>query len=319
MSVLPDRPIAVYYEHPDWFRPLFTELERRGTPFVKLDAISHRFEPGGVRPPYALVFNRMSPSAWTRGHGDGIFYTLSYLEHLEQVGVRVVNGSRAFRTEISKAGQLSLLERLCLPYPRARVIHHARHAPAAAQGLRFPVAVKPNIGGSGAGVRRFDRPETLRAAAAEGWDLGLDGTALVQEFVPADAGRIVRVEVLGGKFLYAIRVYTDGDRYDLCPADICQSVDGAELERTACPADAPKNGLRVEGYQPPAAIVEQVERIVSAAGIDVGGVEYLIDSRDGRPLFYDINALSNFVADAPRVVGFDATARLADYLESEVN
>jgi len=26
MPVHPDRPIAVYHEHPDWFRPLFTEL-----------------------------------------------------------------------------------------------------------------------------------------------------------------------------------------------------------------------------------------------------------------------------------------------------
>ena len=23
------RPIAIYYEHPDWFRPLFAELDRR--------------------------------------------------------------------------------------------------------------------------------------------------------------------------------------------------------------------------------------------------------------------------------------------------
>ena len=44
----------------------------------------------------------------------------------------------------------------------------------------------------------------------------------------------------------------------------------------------------------------------------------MIDDRDGQPRFYDINALSNFVADAPRVVGFDPFARLADYLEEEV-
>ena len=31
------RPIGIYHEHPDWFRPLFAELERRGIPFVRLD------------------------------------------------------------------------------------------------------------------------------------------------------------------------------------------------------------------------------------------------------------------------------------------
>jgi biotin carboxylase len=184
----------------------------------------------------------------------------------------------------------------------------------------MPIVVKPNIGGSGAGVRRFDTLEALQSAADDGTlDLGLDHTALVQEFVPAEEGRIVRVEVLGGKYLYAIRVYSEADRFDLCPADICQGVDGAELERSACPVDAPKNGLRVEAYEPPAAIVAQVERITAEAGIDVGGVEYLIDARDGKHLFYDINALSNFVADSPRVLGFDAHQRLADWLEEEAS
>ena len=53
-----------------------------------------------------------------------------------------------------------------------------------------------------------------------------------------------------------------------------------------------------------------------AAGIDVGGIEYMIDDRDGQLVYYDINALSNFVADAPNVVGFDPFARLVDYPRS---
>ncbi|HEY6807840.1 MAG TPA: hypothetical protein VI160_03540, partial [Gemmatimonadales bacterium] len=146
-------------------------------------------------------------------------------------------------------------------------------------------------------------------------DLGIDHTALVQEFIPAADQRIVRVEVLGGKFLYAIRIYTPGDSFNLCPADVCRTVGGAELVRSACPVDAPTNDLRVEGYTPPREIVTQVEHIMEAARIDVGGVEYLIDARDGALYYYDINALSNFVADAPRVVGFDPVERLVDYLE----
>ncbi len=318
MSVSRERPIAIYHEHPDWFRPLFAELDRRGVPYVRVDAARHRYDPGDGRPPYALLFNRMSPSAYLRGHGQAVFYTLHYLAHLDRLKVRVVNGHAAFVTETSKALQLSLLAGLGLPFPRAQVINHPEQAPAAAQGLRFPVIVKPNIGGSGAGVRRFDTPQGLeRAARAGALDLGIDHTALVQEYVPAEPQRIVRVEVLGGRYLYAIRIYAPGDSFNLCPADVCQTVDGAELARTACPVDAPKNNLRVEGYTPPPEIVGQVERIMGAAGIEVGGVEYLVDARDARPYFYDINALSNFVADAPRVVGFDPFARLVDYLVAQ--
>jgi len=313
------RPIGIYHEHQDWFRPLFNELDRRGTPYERIDARRHTYDAGGSdEAAYSVVLNRMSPSAYLRGAGHGILYTQNYLTHLEQLGVRVINGTRAFRHETSKAQQLTLLRSLGLPYPAARVINHGSEAPAAADGLRFPVVVKANIGGSGAGIVRFDTPEDLSRASVESrLDLGLDQTALVQEYIPARGGHITRVEVLEGRFLYAINVYTTGDTFNLCPADICQTSDGVALDRGACPADAPKNSLRVEAFTPPKDVIADVERITAAAGIEIGGVEYIVDDRDGQRYYYDVNALSNFVADAPRVLGFDPFARLADWLERE--
>ncbi len=73
--------------------------------------------------------------------------------------------------------------------------------------------------------------------------------------------------------------------------------------------------MRVEGYSPPHEIIESVERIAERVGLDIGGIEYLIDDRDGKPYYYDINALSNFVADAQNVIGFDPFVRFADYIE----
>jgi hypothetical protein len=165
---------------------------------------------------------------------------------------------------------------------------------------------------------RFDSAADLQRAVEEGRiDLGIDDTALVQEYVPARNGHITRVEVLNGKFLYGINVYSTGESFNLCPADICQSTDGVELARGACPADAPKNNLRVEAYTPPPEVIAEVELIMAAAHIEIGGIEYMIDDRDGRRYYYDINALSNFVADAPRVIGFDPFVRLVDWLEAE--
>jgi hypothetical protein len=74
----------------------------------------------------------------------------------------------------------------------------------------------------------------------------------------------------------------------------------------------------VEAWQPPLERIREVERIMAEAGIEIGGVEYIVDARDGRHYYYDINALSNFVADGTRVLGFDPFARLADWLEREV-
>jgi glutathione synthase/RimK-type ligase-like ATP-grasp enzyme len=118
------KPIAIYYEHPDWFRLLFAELERRSLSYVAIEADQHHYDPADPESDYSLLFNRMSPSAYLRGHAQGIFYTLAYLEHLERLGTRVINGRKAFAIEISKAQQLSLLASLGLPYPRARVINH---------------------------------------------------------------------------------------------------------------------------------------------------------------------------------------------------
>ena len=45
----PEKPLAIYHEHPDWFKPLFAELERRGIPYERLDAASHSFDPSAIR------------------------------------------------------------------------------------------------------------------------------------------------------------------------------------------------------------------------------------------------------------------------------
>ena len=64
--------------------------------------------------------------------------------------------------------------------------------------------------------------------------------------------------------------------------------------------------------------IETVERIIKMAKIDVGGVEFLIHEKSGDALFYDINALSNFVADARNLIGFDPHENLVDFLQGEI-
>jgi glutathione synthase/RimK-type ligase-like ATP-grasp enzyme len=310
------KPIGIYHEHQDWFRPLFAALDRRGVPYERIDATSHRFDPSETSVPWSVVFNRASPSAYLRGNGHAIQYTLHWLRHLDRLRVPTINGAAAYALELSKANQLDLLRELGLPFPRTVVVNHASQVLAAAEGLRYPVLVKANVGGSGAGIVRYNARASLEQAVQEGTiDLGIDQTALVQESAPLRNGHITRVETLDGEYLYAINVYPTADSFDLCPADACQTTGGVELVRGACAIDAPKSGMRVERTHPSDEIIAQVERITRAAGIEIGGVEFLVDDRDGHHYFYDINALSNFVADAPNVVGFDPFETLVDYLQ----
>jgi hypothetical protein len=147
-------------------------------------------------------------------------------------------------------------------------------------------------------------------------NLGIDHTALVQEFIPIRGGHINRVETLNGKFLYAIKVHTSGESFNLCPAEICQVPQPAPVQAVGevCMTTAAKKGIKVEPFTPPAEVIAAVERIVAEAKIDVGGIEYMIDDRTGEVLYYDINALSNFIADAQNVIGFDPFENLVQFM-----
>ncbi len=301
------RPVGILYEHPEWFTPLFEELERRDIPFERINADRLRYDPGIADLDYSLVLNRMSPSSWLRNSRTAIFSTLDYLAYLEDIGVPVINGARAYGYEISKARQLRLLERLNVAHPRARVINHPGEAVDAAEGLTYPVLVKPNIGGSGAGIASFDTPQALQHAAdADELEFGPDDTALVQEHLTPEGDSIVRIEFLDGEFLYAIRISLMPNSFNLCPADYC------ELPGIADGVSG--RGLPIEAFEPPESVVREANRVLTATGADLGGVEYLLDAKTGEPHFYDINALSNFVADAPNLLGFDPFVNLVDFI-----
>ena len=295
--------LAIFYEHPAWFEPLFAALERRGVSYARVHAGDHVFDPAASPPPAPVVLNRVGMSAFLRETQHPIFYALTLFDHWEGQGARVVNGA-ALHVDTSKARQISLIRRLGHGAPETRVAHRAEDLPRAAEGLRFPVLVKPDIGGSGAGITRFDTPDELAAAVADrAVPMGINSTVIVQEQVPIRGGRIVRVETLNGRFLYACSVESGG--FDLCLADVCLVAPG-------------KPSIAIEAVTPPAEVIAATEAIARAARMDVGGVEYLVDDRDGSVKFYDINALSNFVADPVAVLGFDPHDNLIDYLNGEI-
>ncbi len=315
-------PIGILDEHPEWSRRLLDELDRRGLPWEKIDHARHAFDPRDRRPRHSVIVNRTSPSSHTRGHKGVLFYAEALLAHYEALGIPVVNPVAAYRFEKSKALQLGLFEKVGARYPRSVVVNHPLKALAALDTLRLPVVVKPNVGGSGAGIVRVDSKAQLESAVGR-LDLGPDGTALVQEYLEPVDGAIVRVEVLDGQYLYAIRIVRDaGAGFNLCPADICQvPEDGTPASGAPAPATdlglcpvAPPAGLSVTRFDAPADAIDTVIRLARAASIDVGGVEYLVSRADGRIYYYDVNATSNFVANAEAVVGFDPTARFADFI-----
>jgi hypothetical protein len=299
---LPD--LAVFYEHPQWFEPLFRELDRRGVDWTPIPIQDHTFDPAETRPPAPVILNRLAMSSFLRQEEHALFYSVAALGHWESLGARVINGPAALAYDLSKARQLSLFRQCGVDVPRTRVAHRRADVPRLAAEVGFPVMVKVNVGGSGAGMIRYDTADDLAAAVADGLTpVGVDGVALVQAYVPAREGRVVRCEVLAGKLFYAIALDGAGSTFDLCPADVCM-------------VDKPT--ITISAFQPPPEIVAAAERIAVAAGLDVGGIEYMIDDQDGRPKFYDLNALSNFVAKPLEVLGYDPHEAFVGWLIAQI-
>ncbi len=311
MATSISKPIAIVDEHPEWSARLIAELQSRRLPFEKIDHSNHAYDPRDRQPRYSVVVNRSSPSSHRREHGSVLFYAEPLLAHFEALGIPVINPVAAYRFEKSKALQAQLFERLRIRSPRTVVLNHVDQIAKALDGFRFPVVVKPNVGGSGAGIERFDSRAELEARLPQ-IDLGPDHVALLQEFIEAEDGAIVRIEVLDGRFLYAIRIVRGAAGFNLCPADICQVPPAGSL--AACPVDAPAT-LSVGRHEPPAEAIKQAVALARAASIDVGGIEYLVGRDDGLIYFYDVNATSNFVANAPAVLGFDPFRPFVDYIE----
>lgn len=296
--------LGVLYEHPQWFQPLFAALERRGLPYLPIELADHRFDPANRNVPAPLILSRVAQSSFLREPEHPIFYAEALLDHWQKCGATVLNGADVLAIDSSKARQLSLISSLGYAIPETRVVHRARDLVSAAEEIAYPLLVKANIGGSGAGIVRYTSAEELRASIADGTvPNSVDQVLLVQDYVPPRAGTIIRIETLRGNFLYAIEVQSSGEDFDLCPADACLARPG-------------RAAIRMSAVTPGAGIIEAAERIARAAGLDLGGVEVVIDDRDGTPRFYDINAMSNFVADPLNVLGWDPHDRLIDVLET---
>jgi carbamoylphosphate synthase large subunit len=296
--------LAVFYEHPKWFEPLFAALDRRGIDWAAISIQDHVFDPAETAPPARVILNRLAMSSFLRQAEHALFYSLAALGHWQGLGARVINGAGPLAYDLSKARQLSLFRRAGLDIPATRVAHRRADVVRLAAEVGYPVMVKVNVGGSGAGMSRYDTRADLAAAIADGiTPVSVDGVTLVQEYVPARDGRVFRCEVLAGKLLYAIALDGAGSTFDLCPADVCL-------------ADKPT--ITVTAFRPSTDVAASVERVAAMAGLDVGGIEYMIDDRDGRPRFYDLNALSNFVARPLEVLGFDPHDNLVDFLVGEI-
>src|SRR6185295_4487515 len=175
--------VHVLHENPEWMPPFAAAFAAEGVDWDETLVTGGSLDLTAA-PAEGLWWSRMSASAHTRGHTAAAEHARALLDLLEAYGRRVVNGRAVLDLELSKVRQLALLRAAGVAVPRTIAVVGDRPDDllAAAAAIGPPVVVKPNRGGKGLGVTRFDSVEEL-AAALPALDEPVDGVLLVQEYV----------------------------------------------------------------------------------------------------------------------------------------
>ena len=293
--------VHVLHENPEWMPPFAAAFAAEGVDWDETLVTGGSMDLTAT-PAEGLWWSRMSASAHTRGHTAAAEHARALLDVLEAHGRRVVNGRAVLDLELSKVRQLALLRAARIAVPRTVAVVGGRpdNVLAAAATVGPPVVVKPNRGGKGLGVTRFDSVDEL-AAALPGLDEPVDGVLLVQEYVEPARPRITRAEIVGGELVYAITADTERGGFQLCPADAC-AVDGTPASLFA---------LRTEPL--PAGLADAYESFARWHGLEVAGFEF-IETADGRAVTYDVNTNTNYNPDVEAVAPRSAARAVARYL-----
>lgn len=295
--------IYVLHENHEWTVHLTRELDALGLPYSEWHLDEGLLDLSSP-PPQGVFYNRMSASSHTRGHRYAPEYTAAVLAWLESHQRRVINPSSALQLEISKVAQYTALEAHGIQTPKTIAVVGMSQLSAAAASFKGPFITKHNRAGKGLGVRLFNDLSEFELHVKEGtWQPSVDGIMLIQQYIQAPEPFITRLEYIGGKFLYALKVDTS-DGFLLCPADGCSLPDPDRVKFQVLP----------EFHN---SLIAPCETFLNKTGIDVAGIEFIVDL-EGKAWVYDINTNTNYNTEAEGKVGMNAMKTLATYLGKEL-
>ncbi|HEY7529633.1 MAG TPA: RimK family alpha-L-glutamate ligase [Gemmatimonadota bacterium] len=205
-------------------------------------------------------------------------YALAVVSQFELMGVPVVNGARAIANARDKLGSLQLLSRHGVQIPRTVVARSPSHVRVSLAEVGGPPAVLKLVHGThGIGVMLAESEQAVQSVLDTLWSLGQN--ILIQEFVAESRGRDLRVLVVGGEVVAAMRREA---RLGEFRSNIHRGGRGTAVELDAACTRAALDAARV-------------------MGLDVAGVD-LLESPAG-PMVVEVNASPGFegLEEATRV------------------
>eukprot|EP00746_Dinoflagellata_sp_MGD_P002893 gnl/MRDRNA2_/MRDRNA2_105656_c0_seq1.p1 gnl/MRDRNA2_/MRDRNA2_105656_c0~~gnl/MRDRNA2_/MRDRNA2_105656_c0_seq1.p1 ORF type:complete len:370 (+),score=84.73 gnl/MRDRNA2_/MRDRNA2_105656_c0_seq1:74-1111(+) len=282
-------PVAILtlQKHRDgaWLTQLVKRLQTQtATEILDIDTLS--LDPAACLP-WSVVVNRVSDAA----PSHLVKATLAIMKIAQLQGIPTINGPDCYSIGISKMCHHAALAKVGLRTPRTIVCRDVKllEECCLTHGLRFPILLKPNAGGFGAGIMRLDDLPALRAAVLDGSaKIGEDGVVLLQEYIQPASGKVYRVWTLGSKVQCAVEAKSSLDEV---------------LLRGICMCNVTKlpDQTSVAPWEPPEAVATAVVKVMEQSGADCGSVELLWPQDEEKfgaePYYFDVNMLSTLPSD----------------------
>ena len=193
--------------------------------------------------------------------GAGILpFQLAVVRHFEQAGVPCVNGSVAIETVKDKLRTSQILSRHGISIPNTMMVRFPIDETLVKENIGFPCVVKVVTGSYGEGVYLCERARDFKKLMEFIKNLGNKKTLIVQEYLGERVGEDLRVLVVGGKVIGAMkRTAPEGD----FRANITNGGTGSNFDLT-----------------------EEIDFLAretaKALNLDIAGIDLLFDSRGFR-------------------------------------
>jgi RimK family alpha-L-glutamate ligase len=226
--------------------------------------------------------------------GAGILpFQLAVLRHFEQAGVIVINDSASIETAKNKMLTSQVLSREGIAIPNTMMVRFPIDDKLIEKNIGYPCIIKVVTGSYGAGVYLCEKKRDYKKIVEFVESLGNKKTLLVQEYLGERPGEDLRVLVIGGKVIGAMkRTAPEGD----FRANITGGGTGQRFEVT------PE--------------IDYIARETARAlGLTIGGIDLLFDSRGFRVCEANSNPGFN---GFEKYCGVDVADHITEYVKYRV-
>ena len=248
--------------------------------------------------------------------------SLTVLTHFNCMEIPFINDLNSILITRNQYLTLQMLTCAGISVPNTLFLNSTQHLERAVKILGgFPVVIKPTTGRQGKGVTLVKSAKTARQFIKSCLDKSKG--VLVQQYIPPEGRKDIRVFVIGGKIAGAILLFPENNDFR-ANYHLTGKAENFDLaynghEQTRLDTDSPTT--KHESREKLADFHIKIRQIAIAAakavGLEIAGVDIIVD-HTGEPMVLEVNYSPGFKG-LEKTTGLDIAGMIIDYTISALN